>query len=89
VRNRQYLDAICEFLEYNVVRKSSDRQSPRAAGDGWNPFAGSRRFFDVLESLEYLRDVPIGSRRIPLTIPICRLAKLLARGGLDDYSFQR
>jgi hypothetical protein len=31
VRNREHFDAIGQFLEYDVIRKSSDAQPPRSA----------------------------------------------------------
>jgi hypothetical protein len=87
--NREYLDSICEFLEDDVIRKGSDRQSARTASHEWNPFACARRFLDEIESPENCRNEPVGSRWVFVTIPSGRLAKFATRAGLDDDSFQR
>jgi hypothetical protein len=89
VRNRKYLNTIGQFLEYDVVRKSSNRQSSRATRNERNPSAGGGRLLNVFESLEHLGDEAVGNRRVALAIPSRAFAKLLTGGGLDYDAFQR
>jgi hypothetical protein len=89
MRNREYLDAIGQFLEDDVIRKSSDRQSSRAAGHERNPFARGGKSLDVIESFENFGYEPVGNRRVALAIPSRSVAKLLTGGGLDSDAFQR
>jgi hypothetical protein len=89
MRNRKYLNAIGQFLEDDVIRKSSDRQSSRAARHERNPSAGGGSFLDVFESLEHLVDEPVGNRCVALAIPSRGFAKLLTGGGLDNDGVQR
>lgn len=87
MRNRKYLYAIIEFLEDDVVRKSSNRRSPRAARNERNPFGGGGRLFNVFESLEHLGDEAVGNRWVALAIPGRGFAELLTGGGLDSDAF--
>jgi hypothetical protein len=89
MRYRKYLNAIGQFLEYDVIRESSNRQSSRAARHERNPSAGGGRFLDVFESFEHLSDEPVRNRWVALAIPSRSFAKVLTGGGLDSDAFQR
>jgi hypothetical protein len=89
VSNGKYLDAIGELLEHDVVRKSSDRRSPRAPANERDPFAYDGRPFDVFDRSEHFGNEAVGNRGILLAVPSCGFAKLLTRGGLNDDPFQR
>jgi len=89
VRDREYLEAIGELLEHNVIRKPNDRRSPCAPGDERNPLTGRRKPLEVFESFEDFGDEAVRNRWITRAIPGRRFAEFLPGAGLDNDAFQR
>jgi hypothetical protein len=85
MRNRKHFDAIGQFLEHDVIRKSSDAQPPRSSGQIGNPSTRGRRGLDQLKNSMYFANEPIGGFWTPLPVPVAGVTQLLPSGGLDEY----
>ena len=79
----EYLDAITEFLEDDVIRKVVDGESPRVSRYEWNPSTSGRKSFDEFESSFDFRHEPVADFGVPLAIPRSSLPKISTGRPLD------
>jgi hypothetical protein len=79
VSNGEYLDAVNELLEHDVIRELVHWQSTRRSSHERNPRTGGRKSFDEFESAFDFRDESLSDFGVPLAIPRSGLAKISAR----------
>jgi hypothetical protein len=85
----EYLNAIEELLEDNVIREAVDREAPRRPDHGRNPGTCRGKPFDQFERSFNLRHKPLGDIGVTFAIPRGGLLKILARLTLNEQQFQR
>lgn len=74
----QYLDAIRELLEHDVIRKFVDGESPRGSHHERNASTSRRKSFDQFESSFNFSHEPLANVGVPLAVPRSGLAKIPA-----------